>query len=64
MPVAYFLAYAGMAYDLVVGFLLLFKRTLVPAVLASIFFHLANKVAFNIGTRHSFAALEPRHSLS
>jgi hypothetical protein len=49
LPVAYFIAYSGIGYDLVVGFLFLFKSTRIIAVLASLFFHISNKIAFNIG---------------
>lgn len=46
---AYFLAYGGLFYDLLVGPMLLFGWTRWLAVLLSLFFHLSNKILFNIG---------------
>lgn len=43
------MSYGGLFYDLMVGFALLFRVTLWPAVLASLFFHVTNKLVFNIG---------------
>lgn len=44
-----FVVWGGAAYDLLVGPALLWKKTRVPAVLASIFFHLSNAYLFSIG---------------
>jgi vitamin K-dependent gamma-carboxylase len=48
-PTAYFMSYGGIAYDLMVGPLLLFRRTLKLGLLSTLFFHLSNKAVFNIG---------------
>lgn len=48
-PVAYILSYGGIVYDLGVGPLLLYKRTLWLGILMTLGFHLANKAIFNIG---------------
>lgn len=45
----YFIAYAGIGFDLLVVPLLLWKRSRKFAFLASIFFHLFNSVVFQIG---------------
>lgn len=46
---AYFMSYAGCIYDLTIAPLLLWKRTLPLGLAATIFFHISNKVVFNIG---------------
>lgn len=45
----YFFAYGGLVYDLVVPFLLLWRKTRVPAFLVTLFFHLTNSQLFDIG---------------
>lgn len=46
---AYWMSWGGLIYDTFVGFALLFKVTRWPAIAATIFFHLSNKLVFNIG---------------
>ena len=46
---AYMMSYCGLIYDLIVAELLLFKKTLVFGILCSLFFHVSNKIVFNIG---------------
>jgi len=46
---AYFFSYGGLIFDLSIGFLLLWKRTRLLAVVPLLFFHLTNKWLFNIG---------------
>lgn len=46
---AYAMSWAGAAFDLSIPFLLLFRRTRVPAYLAVITFHVATGLLFNIG---------------
>lgn len=46
---AYFVAYSGLIFDLIVVPLLLWRRTRVPAVLAMLLFHQFNKLTFGIG---------------
>jgi hypothetical protein len=45
----YFIAYSGIAFDLLVVPLLLWKRTRKFAFFASIFFHLFNSIVFQVG---------------
>lgn len=45
----YFFSYSGLVFDLVVGSLLAFDRTLWIGVAASLFFHGSNRYIFNIG---------------
>lgn len=47
--VAYFMAYGGMMFDLLVIPLLIFKRTRLLALGMAIFFHCTNALVFNIG---------------
>jgi vitamin K-dependent gamma-carboxylase len=47
--VAYALSYGGLVYDLAVGPMLLFRRTFWLAVAMTMFFHISNKLLFNIG---------------
>ncbi len=47
--IALFLAWGGLFYDLSVGFLLLWRRTRVPAILITLLFHLHNHLVFPIG---------------
>jgi vitamin K-dependent gamma-carboxylase len=42
-------AYGGMVFDIVIPFLLIWRKTRVPAVIVSIAFHLTNNWLFNIG---------------
>ena len=46
---AYFFSYSGFVLDLVIGFMLLWKRTRVIAVLILLFFHLPNHFIWTIG---------------
>lgn len=46
---AYFISYGGLAFDLCIVPLLVFKRTRVLALVAVIFFHITNKILFDIG---------------
>jgi len=46
---AFFFSYGGLLFDLSIGFLLLWRRTRLPAFLFLLFFHLMNKWLFNIG---------------
>jgi uncharacterized membrane protein YphA (DoxX/SURF4 family) len=48
-PAAYFFAYGGLLFDLIIGFALLWKRTRLIAVFFVFFFHLTNKWLFSIG---------------
>ena len=45
----YFLSYAGLMFDLIVGPLLMWGPTFWIGVLSSLFFHISNKFIFNIG---------------
>lgn len=45
----YFFAYGGLVFDLSIGFLLLFKRTRLLAIVLVCFFHLTNNWLFDIG---------------
>jgi uncharacterized membrane protein YphA (DoxX/SURF4 family) len=45
----FFFSYGGLFFDLLIGFLLLWKRTRVPALVPLFFFHLMNKWLFSIG---------------
>ena len=47
--VHYFMSWAGMFYDLLIPFLLLYKPTRIFAFLLVIFFHVFTKVLFPIG---------------
>lgn len=47
--VAYFIAYTGFLFDLLIIPLLYWRRTRIPAFLAALFFHLFNSVVFQIG---------------
>lgn len=46
---AYFMSYGGLLLDLSIAFLLLFRKTRLPALIAALFFHLCNSLIFNIG---------------
>ncbi|MBK7408485.1 MAG: HTTM domain-containing protein [Saprospirales bacterium] len=46
---AYLMSYGGMLLDLSIAFLLLFRKTRLPALAAALFFHLTNTIIFNIG---------------
>jgi HTTM domain/Vitamin K-dependent gamma-carboxylase, lumenal domain len=46
---AYFFSYGGLVYDLLVGFFLMSPTLMPVAFVASVFFHVTNKVVFNIG---------------
>jgi len=46
---AYFMSYAGLIYDLIIAELLAFKITLPLGIALSLFFHISNKIVFNIG---------------
>jgi hypothetical protein len=46
---AYFFSYGGIFFDLSIGFLLLWRRTRLPAFVVLFFFHLMNKWLFSIG---------------
>ncbi|MEZ4888944.1 MAG: HTTM domain-containing protein [Chitinophagales bacterium] len=46
---AYFISYGGLAFDLCIVPLLVFKRTRVFALVMVVFFHLINKILFDIG---------------
>ncbi|MDF1812483.1 MAG: HTTM domain-containing protein [Verrucomicrobiales bacterium] len=48
-PVVHSLAWGGMLFDLLIPFLLLWKRTRMVAFLAAVGFHVANMVLWNIG---------------
>ncbi len=48
-PLVMTLAWGGMLFDLAIPFLLLWKPTRVPAILATAGFHLTNAVLWNIG---------------
>ncbi len=48
-PAAYFLAWGGMLYDLLIMPALLWRRTRVPAFVITVVFHLSNARLFNIG---------------
>ena len=47
--VPYLLAYGGLAFDLSVGFLLLWRKTRVYAIVLVLLFHLTNSYLFSIG---------------
>lgn len=46
---AYFFAYGGLGFDLLIGFLLLWKRTRLLGFVGVLFFNLTNKWLFSIG---------------
>ncbi|MGB0930657.1 MAG: HTTM domain-containing protein [Chitinophagales bacterium] len=46
---AYFISYGGLAFDLCIVPLLVFKRTRILALVVVIFFHITNKILFDIG---------------
>ena len=46
---AYFMSYGGMIYDLIVGPMLFFDIFFWLAIALTLFFHLTNKLIFNIG---------------
>lgn len=46
---AYFISYGGLAFDLLIVPLLVFKRTRILALVLVIFFHITNKILFDIG---------------
>ena len=46
---AFFMSYGGLFLDLSITFLLLFRKTRLPALGAALFFHLCNSLLFNIG---------------
>ncbi|MFK7907101.1 MAG: HTTM domain-containing protein [Chitinophagales bacterium] len=46
---AYFISYGGLAFDLCIVPLLFFKRTRILGLIVVIFFHLTNKILFDIG---------------
>jgi len=46
---AYFMSYGGLIYDLSVALLLTFRKTLPIGIALSVFFHISNKIVFNIG---------------
>jgi vitamin K-dependent gamma-carboxylase len=48
-PTAYFMSWGGMVYDLIVAELLFFRATKWLGLAASIFFHISNKLTFDIG---------------
>ena len=48
-PTVLFFSYGGLLFDLAIPFLLLWRRTRVPAVLAATAFHLSNAWMFRIG---------------
>ncbi|MFP9097870.1 HTTM domain-containing protein [Flavobacterium sp. RHBU_24] len=54
-PFALFIAYAGIAFDLLVVPLMLFKRTRTLAFIASIIFHIFNSITLQIGIFPFFA---------
>lgn len=45
----YFFSYGGLAFDLLIGFLLLYRKTRFPAIIMIVFFHLSNAIIFTIG---------------
>lgn len=45
----YFLSYGGMVYDLLVGPMLMWNRTFWLGIFSTLFFHISNKILFNIG---------------
>ena len=45
----YFVSYGGMVFDIIVGPLLLFKKTFWLGIFSSLVFHISNKFIFNIG---------------
>lgn len=47
--VVYYLTYGGIVFDLLIGFLLLYKPVLKVAIILNIFFHLTNFFIFNLG---------------
>jgi hypothetical protein len=48
-PGVYFFSYGGLLFDLLIGFLLVWPRTRLPAFLGVLFFNLTNKWLFSIG---------------
>lgn len=54
-PFALFIAYAGIAFDLLVVPLMLFKRTRTLAFIASVIFHIFNSITLQIGIFPFFA---------
>lgn len=47
-PVVYFMAYGGLIFDLLVGFMLMWRPTRVLAIALCFFFHISNKLLFDI----------------
>lgn len=45
----YFFSYGGLFFDLLIGFLLLYRKTRLPAIVVVVFFHLMNATLFSIG---------------
>jgi vitamin K-dependent gamma-carboxylase len=46
---AYFFSYGGLVFDLSIGFLLLYKKTRLPAFILILFFNVSNNFMFKIG---------------
>lgn len=46
---AYIMSYTGLVYDLLVGFLLMWRKTFWLGLATTLFFHSCNKFIFNIG---------------
>lgn len=47
--VVYAFSYGGLIFDLLIGFMLLYRKTRLPAIALVVFFHLTNAVVFSIG---------------
>lgn len=54
---ALFISYAGLIFDLSIGFLLLFKKTRIWAIFPVLVFHISNHFFWNIGTFPFFSIL-------
>jgi vitamin K-dependent gamma-carboxylase len=54
-PTVYLIAWGGLAFDLSIGFLLCWRRTRLFALPGVFFFHVTNKLLFNIGIFPEFA---------